>query len=259
MKAKMIIFVIFCVVFVGIAHAESNKGLEIAKQADAVDRGWVDEQVQSVMTLKAADGREVKRILRTRSLEMENDGDRSLVIFDLPGDVKGTVFLTYSHKTGDDDQWLYLPALKRVKRISSSNRSGPFMGSEFAFEDVSSEEIERYSYSYVGEEICAGTLECYVYERIPVEQNSGYSKQIVYADKDKFRIHRIEYFDRKGEHQKTLLRKNYKQYGNFWRADRWEMVNHQKNKSTFIDWSDRKFGSGLTLDDFNQNSIRRFR
>jgi hypothetical protein len=259
MRARIIFFVICCFTFTGIARGDGNRGLEIAELVDAADRGWHDEQVRSVMTLKAADGREVKRILRTRSLEVEDDGDRTLVIFDLPGDVKGTVFLTYSHKTGNDDQWLYLPALRRVKRISSSNRSGPFMGSEFAYEDVSSEEIERYTYSYIGEEKCAGLLACHVYERIPVDKSSGYSKQIVYADKEIFRIHKIEYFDRKGEHQKTLLRKGYRQYGKFWRADRWEMVNHQKNKATYIDWNDRKFGAGLTLNDFNQNSIRRFR
>ena len=97
------------------------------------------------MVLKNRHGDESERDLRIRILEVEGDGDKSLSIFDSPGDVKGTAFLTFTHKFADNDQWLYLPALKRVKRISSGNRSGSFMGSEFAYEDISSEETEKFS------------------------------------------------------------------------------------------------------------------
>ncbi|HIN59600.1 MAG TPA: outer membrane lipoprotein-sorting protein, partial [Gammaproteobacteria bacterium] len=78
-----------------------------------------------------------------RSLEVAGDGDKSLTIFSYPADIKGTVFLSHTHPTRPDEQWLYLPALKRIKRISSSNKSGPFMGSEFAYEDLASQEIEN--------------------------------------------------------------------------------------------------------------------
>ena len=90
--------------------------------------------------MKNRQGEESSRYIKNKTLEVENDGDKSLSIFERPRDVKGTALLNFTHKTGTDDQWLYLPALKRVKRISSANKSGSFMGSEFAFEDITSQE-----------------------------------------------------------------------------------------------------------------------
>ncbi|MBC8394752.1 MAG: outer membrane lipoprotein-sorting protein, partial [Deltaproteobacteria bacterium] len=125
------------------AETPAEKGLSIAKEADRRDTGFEDYTADLLMILKNKHGQESIRKIRIRSLEVEGDGDKSLSIFDNPRDVKGTAFLTFSHKAGDDDQWLYLPALKRVKRISSRNKSGSFMGSEFAYEDISSQEVEK--------------------------------------------------------------------------------------------------------------------
>ncbi len=123
--------------------------MEIATEVDRRDTGWHDFKASMTMLLRNKQGEESLRNMRTQSLEMENDGDKTLIVFDRPPDVKGTALLSYSHKTGPDDQWLYLPALKRVKRIASKNKSGPFMGSEFAYEDLSSQEIEKYTYKYI--------------------------------------------------------------------------------------------------------------
>ncbi len=81
-----------------------------------------------LMVLRNKQGEESVREIRIKNLEMENDGDKSLTVFDKPRDVKGTAFLSFSHPVGADDQWLYLPALKRVKRIASRNKSGPLWG-----------------------------------------------------------------------------------------------------------------------------------
>jgi len=247
------------ILFINNTQADQQKGLEIAKKVNAADTGWKDEQLTAVMTLRSKNGIEVSRIIRSKFLEVDGDGDMSLTIFDKPADIKGTVFLTYTHKKGNDDQWLFLPALKRVKRISSSNRSGPFMGSEFAFEDITSEEVERYTYNFLKEGKCGENLRCYIYERFPVDKNSGYSKQIIYVDKEHLRVHKIEYFDRKNDHQKTLKQTGYKKFGHFWRASKWTMVNHLRGKSTIIEWNDRQFGVGLTSEDFNKNAMKRHR
>ena len=124
------------------AHAETpeEKGMAITVEADKRNSGWGDSRVDMEMILRNRQGQESKRELRSRSLEKPDDGDWSMIIFDKPKDVKGTALLTHSHKVDPDDQWLFLPALKRVKRIASNNKSGPFMGSEFAYEDLSSQE-----------------------------------------------------------------------------------------------------------------------
>ena len=121
---------------VTMAQTSQEKGLEIAKIRKARDTGWNDSVSKTTMTLRNRHGDESVRKMRLKSLEIQNDGDKSLLIFDQPRDVKGTAFLNFSHTTKPDDQWLYLPALKRVKRISSRNKSGPFMGSEFSYEDL---------------------------------------------------------------------------------------------------------------------------
>ena len=128
------------------SETPEEQGLVIAREADRRDSGFGDFTANMRMVLKNRHGQESIRLIRIKTLEVADDGDKSLSIFDNPKDVKGTAFLTHSHKTGDDDQWLYLPALKRVKRISSRNKSGSFMGSEFSYEDIASQEVEKYTY-----------------------------------------------------------------------------------------------------------------
>lgn len=256
MKASLI-FILF-VLFASAALAE-NEGLALAKKIDFANTGWGDEVVSSNMILRSANGQEVVRTMQNRFLEVPDDGDKSIVLFDNPRDVKGTVFLSHGHRSGNDDQWLFIPALKRVKRISSGNRAGPFMGSEFAYEDIGSDEIPRYTYQRLEDKPCAELSTCYVLKRIPVDEKSGYSRQIVYADKSHLRIHKIDYYDRKQSHLKTLQRIDYAQYDRFWRAEKWIMTNHQNGKSTQINWFDRELGSGLNASQFSSAALSRIR
>lgn len=163
-------------------YANEEKGLEIAQERKARDEGWGDSIATMEMILKNAQGESSTRLMRLKSLEVEGDGDKGLTIFDQPRDVTGTAFLNHSHTIGADDQWLYLPALKRVKRISSRNKSGPFMGSEFAYEDLSSFEIEKYRFNHLKDEKFNGQ-DVFVLEQIPTDKNSGYTKQVVWLDK----------------------------------------------------------------------------
>lgn len=120
-----------------------EQGLAISQETKLRDSGWTDSTADMLMLLRNKQGQESIREIKIKSLELQDDGDKSLTIFNKPRDVKGTAFLSFSHPVGADDQWLYLPALKRVKRISSRNKSGPFMGSEFSFEDLSSFEVKK--------------------------------------------------------------------------------------------------------------------
>jgi outer membrane lipoprotein-sorting protein len=230
------------------ARAESpeEKGLEIAREIDRRDAGFQDVTVSMTMTLRNRHGKESIRKIRIKTLEVEGDGDKSLTIFDNPRDVKGTAFLNFTHKVGDDDQWLYLPALKKVKRISARNKSGSFMGSEFSYEDIASQEIEKYTYKWIRDEVYDGK-ECFVVERYPVDKkNSGYTRLVTWIDKAEYRPVKVEYFDRKNSHLKTLTFSKYKQYiGKYWRAGEMNMQNHQNGKSTHLAFSNYNFRTGL--------------
>lgn len=242
-----------------LAQSATEKGLQIAQAARNSDRGFDNFSADLTMILRNKQGQESRRALRIKVLEVAGDGNKILFVFDNPRDVKGTAFLIHGHITESDDQWLYLPALKRVKRISSSNRSGSFMGSEFAYEDLTSPEVEKYRYKWIRDEAC-GNLTCSVTESIPVEKGSGYSRQLVWHDTAEHRVWRVEYFDRKNTHLKTLTYKGYNQYlGEFWRADELNMVNHVTGKSTDLRWSNFKFRSNVNERDFTQTGLRRVR
>jgi len=255
-----------CFISSGVASDKTPeaRGLEIAVEADRRDTGFGNATARMVMVIKNRRGEESKRNLRIKTLEVNGDGDKSLSLFDSPRDVKGTAFLVFSHKSGPDDQWLYLPALKRVKRISSANKSGSFMGSEFAYEDISSQEVEKYTYKWIRNEQCPGAeykgLECFVVEYDPVDRNSGYTRQIVWIDQGEYRVIKIDFYDRKNAELKTLVNNSYKQYlGRFWRSFDMYMENHQTGKTTRLLWEDYKFRTGLKQSDFNRNALKRAR
>ena len=254
-----ILICIFAFPLFAVAQTPQEEGLAIAIELDRRDNGFGDFTADLLMILKNRHGDESTRLIRSRTLEVRGDGDKSLVVFDNPRDVKGTAFLSFTHKTGPDDQWLYLPALKRVKRISSANKSGSFMGSEFAFEDIASQEVEKYSYRWLRNETCEGQP-CFVIERDPVDPRSGYTRQVVWIDQAEYRIRKIDFYDRKNDRLKTLTYHGYQQYLNrYWRADEMFMVNHQTNKSTRLVWKDYRFKTGLKDKDFSRNSLKRVR
>ena len=248
-----------------IAHAlaqeetPEDKGLRIAQEASARNDGFGDFTAEMTMVLRDRQGRESVRQMRFKVLEVPEDGDKSLFVFDQPRDVRGTALLTHAHINAQDDQWLYLPALKRVKRINAAKRSGSFMGSEFSYEDMSSPEVEEYTYKYLRDEPC-GELTCTVIEQVPLDKKSGYSLKVVWQDTVELRIWKMELYDRKGSHLKTLTLANYQQFlDRYWRAGEQTMVNHLTGASTVLEWSDFRFRTNLEEGEFTQTALRRVR
>lgn len=235
-----------------------EKGLEIAREADRRDRGWGSFSADLTMVLRNREGETSVRHIRARTLEVPGDGDRSLLIFDSPADVAGTKFLSFSHKVGDDDQWLYLPALKRVKRISAANKGGSFMGSEFAYEDMSAPEVEKFTYRWLRDESYKGRPS-FVIERYPVDEHSLYSRQVVWIDQEFYIPWKIEYYNRRGERLKTLTYHKYRRYLNrYWRPGRMLMVNHRNGKATALVWRNYRFRDpAISETDFNPQVLSR--
>lgn len=259
MRHLYIPFICLCLPMLAPAATPQEQGLEIAREMERRDTGFHDFEANMTMLLRNRQGEESLRTMRNKTLEVADDGDKTLTVFDEPLDVKGTALLSFSHKRGDDDQWLYLPALKRVKRIASSNKSGPFMGSEFAYEDIASQEVEKYTYQFIGEESFEGKAALLI-ERYPVDKNSGYTRQQVWVDKERYIPLKVDYYDRKNTLLKTLVFRGYQAYlGQYWRADQMYMENHQTGKSTLLSWEKYEFRTGLTDGDFNKNSLERAR
>ncbi|WP_206683184.1 outer membrane lipoprotein-sorting protein [Neptunicella marina] len=238
---------------------DAAKGLEIAKERKARDAGWGSSESDTLMVLRDAQGNESVRAIRAKALEVKGDGDKSLTVFDQPADVKGTAFLSFSHIEDADEQWLYLPAIKRVKRISSNNKSGPFMSSEFAYEDMSSFELAKYKFNYLRDEKLNG-LDCFVVEATPTDRFSGYTKIISWIDKQHYRVMKNEFYDRKKALLKTMTMSDYQLYlDKYWRPKRLDVINHQTGKSTSLIVKQINFNVDLDDNDFNKNSLKRVR
>lgn len=240
--------------------APAAQGEALFREKDRIESGYQDLQVDLEMILRDRRGNETRRELEISQLEIVDDGDRLLVVFDTPKAIRGTALLSYSHKVGPDDQWLYLPAHARVKKIASRNKSGPFLSSEFAYEDMALQELEKFEYRLLGEEAC-GDASCYRIERIPKDEFSGYARQEVLLDQAALRVLRIDYFDRAGRPLKTLTADEYQRFRErFWKAGRMVMENLQTGKSTELLWRNFRFANGLSADrDFSTNSLRRVR
>ncbi len=239
-----------------VANVWAISNYDLAKKSDAVMSGYGDAKAEMVMTLINANGQERQRTMKSMVLEKKG-GDKSLMEFLTPADVKGTKFLSYEHADKDDDQWLYLPALKRVKRIASKNKSGSFMGSEFSYEDLSAFNIEKYNYSGDAQEVTVNGKKYYKSERIPNSKNSGYTKQVAWTTTDTFLTMKVDYYDRKKELLKTSTLSDYKKISGVWRIGKIEMLNHQNDKKTILVWKNETIKNGLSDKDFNKRVLKR--
>ncbi len=236
-------------------YAWAISNYEVAQKNDAVMSGYQDAVSQMQMTLINANGHERVRQMKMRVLEKDG-GDKSLMEFLSPSDVKGTKFLSYEHAEKDDDQWLYLPALKRVKRIASRNKSGSFMGSEFAYEDLSAFNIEKYTYKGDAEETTVDGEKMYKTSRVPKSKNSGYTSQVSLVDAESFLTMKVDYYDRKRELLKTATFFDYKKIDGVWRIGKIHMKNYQNDKETILIWKNETIKNGLSDKDFHKRVLK---
>ena len=246
----------FLFAFFGAIQAETaeEKGLMIATQAYQKNKGFVSQVASTELILMNAHGSQMNRKMVSKTLETATQGDKLLIEFLWPADVKGTKLLTWSYKNKDDDQWLYLPALNDTKRILSSRKSGSFMGSEFSYEDISSNEVDKYTYKFIDDGQLEGR-DVWIYEQYPKDNRSGYSKRIIWMDKQYYQPLQIHYFDKKQELLKVSNFNNFVFDKGFWFYNHIAVKNVQTKKSSFLVWLDREVGVSLNTDYFLKQNI----
>ncbi|HTE52393.1 MAG TPA: outer membrane lipoprotein-sorting protein [Kofleriaceae bacterium] len=236
------------------AVADEDKGQTIGTKVDQAWTGYKGEENELELELVSANGERVTRRMRGRVREHGRDEQATITIV-WPADQKDTRLLTWSHRDKEDDQWLYLPSIKRVKRISARGRTGSFVGSEFSYEDlVNVWWVDKFKYKYLRDQK-VGPRDTWVVERVPRDPESGYSKQQVWIDKEYLTALRIDFYDRKGSLFKTGNFKSFKKYGNKWRADRIDMDNRQTGKKSSVIWKVRSLGKTFTDSDFSADTL----
>lgn len=218
--------------------------------------GYKDSQSSFVAVITDAEGREKHREVRVKYLETAAAGNKRLLIFDKPLDLKRHALLTVSYPKKKDEHWAYNPENRQVKRLLSNNAATPFSGSEFNFEDLSSQDLAKYDYHFEREDKLNG-IPIRVVSRFPKDENSAYERLETWIDAQTFLIQKIDYYDREGELLKTLTASDYQLYADkYWRANTINIKNHQTGNSTQLTWSNYQFDTGLTEKDFTLASLR---
>lgn len=225
-----------------------------------------DEVVETTMKIY-----EKKTLLKERQLTINMKSgkeyeDRSLFRF-TKGDIRGTGFLTHQHGRREDDQWIYLPATKKAKRLAASERKESFVGSDFAYEDLRSENLLAHSYKYLGSRnVKAIKMKCYLIEARPKTKDeirgTGYSKRIIWMSTD-YLVRRIDYYSKDGE-DKGIVKKQFfndfetkKGWKGFQRAKKVIMIDVKNKTRTTFESGPRKINSGVKDDTFTERELKR--
>lgn len=215
-----------------------------------------DQKANLKMTLRNSRGDTRVRDIRRFTKDM-GDEEKSIMFFTAPADVAGTSFMNWTYDDDrSDDQWIYLPALRKVKRISSENKSDHFMGSDFTYDDLGDRKLDEDEHELSREEEVDGKV-CYVIESVPVDPDYMYSKTVTWIEKDTYIGVKKAFYDEDGDHLKTLSIKEYKDVSGFDIVTHSEMHNVQKDHTTIMKLTDVEVNTGVTSNMFTERMMMR--
>lgn len=218
----------------------------------------------SVMRIIDEKGRErVRKIRQVTKLYDNGETEKRLLRFMEPADVKGTGLLTFDYEKQDDDLWLYMPALRKSRRIVSTEKAKNFMGSEFTYSDMTPPTLEDFTFNLLGEEETGGAL-CYQVEWIPNEdeiaEENGYSRRITFFGKEDYVIRKAIYYDLDGELFKELIVHEVKELdpvNHKYRAMHLEMINKQNGRRSVMVNEQLEFNPDISDDYFTVRYLER--
>lgn len=254
-----IVFSMLLSSFINVAMAEPKTALQVMLSVESQNKGYISEQSQLKLVLLDSSSLRIERDLKVTNFEKSKDLEYFLLEFINPKDVRGTKVLTWSHRNKVDDQWIYLPSLKKPKRIIGSNRSSSFMGSEFTYEDFTGTFADKYEYGTLVEDKTTNDL-IWVFERTPKEKMS-YAKQKVYISKKYMGPIKIEYFNANGKKYKQASFENFKSFDvkgrQMFRSLSVTMENLINQRKSILIWSDRNLGVKINPAVFRSNTLGR--
>lgn len=209
------------------------------------------------MTLIDSKGKERVRSIK-QILGTYGSVDKKLMVFQSPADVRGTSFMNWSYAEAgrSDDQWIYLPALKRVKRISSEGRGDYFMGSDFTYDDLGDRHPSADTHTLTGSETIDGDP-CWVVESVPKSPTDLYSRTVTWVSKEKSVGLKRDYYDKRGTLLKTLRVSSVELISGVWIIKKTEMRNVQKGTSTRMEFTDVRINTGITDSSFSELAMTR--
>ena len=255
MKTIKLLVAASLVMFVGFSAEAQLTGTQIIEKA--YTRATGDDQTSTLtMTLTNKQGKQRIRKIKQFTKDFGNE-EKSIMFFQSPADVKNTSFMNWSYDSNkSDDQWIYLPALKKTKRISSDSKSDYFMGSDFTYDDLGDRKLEADKHKLLKTETINGKV-CYVVESISKDDEYMYSKTITWINKANFIGVKKEFYDEDGDLLKILHIKKYEKISGFWIITNSEMKNVQKNHKTSMVLSSVKVNVGVSATKFTERMMIR--
>ena len=240
--------------------SSAQSATDIMKKYKEQDRSK-DSRADLKMLLINASGKERVRKVTQMTKTDKNGLRKSLIRFLSPADVKGTGLLSIENEGRDDDNWLYLPALRKVRRISGSNKTDSFMGSDFTYEDLETEDLNDYNYKLLGEDKI-NDMETWKIEALPkasILDKTGYSKRVLWITKKHHLVVKVKFFDKSGAFSKELAGSDIRKIDNAnkWRLFRIEMKNVLKGSKTVLEITDYKLNTGIKDKIFTQRYLKR--
>lgn len=214
----------------------------------------------SVLKMTLINKRGSKRVREISSYSKDYGKDKkSVMVFDRPADVKGTAFLSweYDDPSREDDKWLYMPAMKKVRRISGASKNEYFMGSDFTYDDMGDRNVDEDSHKLLGEESVDGHL-CWKVESVPIDPDDMYTRKVIWVSRDMHMVLKAEYYDKDGL-LKVYRVLDFGRVGGFWTHRHSEMENVVRKHRTVMEFSAIQYDTGLEDGLFKVSSIQRGR
>ena len=259
MKLYQIISVMLITAFVLSSSASAEQQLSGVEIIESVYNRAAPEDQEGTLTMTLINSRGDERVRKIEQFIKDYGSEEKKIMFFLsPADVRNTSFMNWSYdeEGRDDDQWIYLPALKKVKRISSDSKSDYFMGSDFTYDDLGDRHPSEDTHNLLREESFKDE-QCYVVESIPREEDYMYSRTVTWVIKDKWIGLKKEFYDEDGEHLKTLSVEKYDKINGYWIIKHSKMHNVQKDHTTDMLLENMKIDIGIQDSKFTLRMMKR--
>jgi hypothetical protein len=250
---KTIKFNLLLAVFLLATNLQAQTGRDIIQEVkDRPDGDTRSSEMSMKLISKKGKVRERKIISYSIDLGKDKKDRKTLMFFQYPGDVKGTGFLTWDYDEigKDDDKWLYLPAMKKTRRISgSSAKKDYFMGTDFTYDDMGSRNVDEDDHKLLRKETVEGH-KCWVVESISKDSRDIYSKKISWIRQDCLVSLRVEYYDKLGKLHRKLKLSDIEKVDGFWMAKKMHMTNIQTDHQTIISIENPKYNIAIDENSF---------
>ena len=233
---------------------------EIAKKVHDLPSGKTSSSTISI-TLIDKNGKTRGREIASYTMK-DGTTDKTVLVFKTPRDVAGISYLSYDYpdkadgSTVDSDSWIYLPAMKKVRRVSGSSKDDDFQGTDFTYDDLGNRSLSKDNFAIIGEEKVNGA-DCWILEAKAKDSKAKVSRRVSWIDKKTFVTYKGEYYDKQNRLQKTLLCENIKQIKGYWTTQKMTMTNVQSNHKTVYEVKDLKYDEKVNESYFTVSALER--